>query len=474
MDFSKLIIKPEEVDLVIYHGRCSDGFTSALAAYVYFSKSDGYNVNGKKVEYYAASFNQAPPDVTGLNVIICDFSYKYDILLEMLKKANKLAIIDHHISAQLDLKNIPESNKVFDMCHSGAYLTWKYFYPDQDVPLFVKYVEDNDIWLKKMPNTEEMTCYTYSLPFEFEEYAKMLDETYIREVAIPVGTGMKRQNDIYIQDAIRTMTPRLVKINDNYYLVAYVNSSVCKSEIGNQVLTRFPFCDFSAIYSISDDHTSFSLRSHDDKANVSEIAVQFGGGGHRNAAGLTVNNSQYLPIHHVGEKDSIKLENDDLITKLRGITNRSENNGLGMLTEIVELLQPPKIINGKTLYRIIDSPNFIKYYKTKSGLNVVHADVSGMATGYNAKLIGKYLMQTINEKIGKTETRKLQKCCSILRILLNNPSFYEQVDVCIIESLNSVINQTQYKVHWRESNDGSESNTTLDTTLSAEEILADI
>ena len=32
LKFDHVCMKPEEVDYVIYHGKCSDGFTSALAA----------------------------------------------------------------------------------------------------------------------------------------------------------------------------------------------------------------------------------------------------------------------------------------------------------------------------------------------------------------------------------------------------------------------------------------------------------
>lgn len=31
------------------------------------------------------------------------------------------------------------------MDHSGAYLVWKYFFPDTDIPLFIRYIEDADL-----------------------------------------------------------------------------------------------------------------------------------------------------------------------------------------------------------------------------------------------------------------------------------------------------------------------------------------
>jgi oligoribonuclease NrnB/cAMP/cGMP phosphodiesterase (DHH superfamily) len=128
--------------------------------------------------------------VAGLNVLICDFSYKKDTMLKLVSEAKTLAIIDHHKSAEEDLKDISDENKVFRMDHSGAFLTWAYFYPLSPMPLLIKYIEDNDIWIKAMPNTRELTSYIYSLPFEFEEYEKLLDEKVLLGDTMQVAIGM--------------------------------------------------------------------------------------------------------------------------------------------------------------------------------------------------------------------------------------------------------------------------------------------
>lgn len=388
--YTSLTLKPAKVDLVIYHGKCADGFTSALAVYKYFKEFNGVNENGNVVEYFPASFNQSPPNVENKNVLICDFSYKKNILLQMISKAKSLAVIDHHESAQLELIDIPDEYKLFDMNHSGAYLTWKFFYPEPEVPLFIKYVEDNDIWLKQLPFTEEITCYTYSLPFEFEEYEKMLDDSYIETIAKVIGSGMKRQNDIYIKDAMSHCVKRFVKIGEEYSIVAYVNSTVLKSEIGNKVLSKYPYADFSAVYSMDDNFTTFSLRSLDDKTNVSQIATKFGGGGHRNASGISVYNSSLLPVYHI-------------------------DNG--------------------AMYKFLESDFLLPYTNT---------EVIKVSSCYmNPKILGKYLMQVVQEKISKTETRPLQKCCSVLRTKCNNSTYYQMFKFLIIES--QIIGSTKYE-----------------------------
>lgn len=287
MDFSKTNLKLDNIDIVIYHGGCVDGFGAALAVNQYYKRNNII----KNIIYFPGYYNSPPPNVQNKNVLICDFSYSKEITLNLISQAQNLLILDHHKSAEINLKDIPEVNKVFDMNHSGAYITWKYFFGSEDVPLLIKYIEDNDIWLKQMPFTSEVTSYIQSLPFEFTEYEKLLDENYINNTVIPSGIGMYKQNEYYIKQAIKRATPKFVLIDNKYYFGCFLNTSVLKSEIGSKVFSEYTLCDFSAMYNLNDNkpETFFSLRSEDERADVSAIALKYGGGGHRNASGITVN-----------------------------------------------------------------------------------------------------------------------------------------------------------------------------------------
>jgi uncharacterized protein len=288
-------LTPDEIDFVIYHDPCCDGFGSALCSYLYFKPWEGKNIHGKTVEYYPTKNHNKFPDVTGRNVAIFDFSYNRDATLEMMSKANKLLIIDHHKSAESELVDIPNDNKIFDMKHSGAHLAWKFFFPEEEVPLLIKYIEDNDIWLKQMPNTREVTSFIFTLPFEFEEYEKLLDEEYIKNTVIPTGIGMLKQSENLIVGALNYKQIKFVQIGNNYYMVVHSNSTVLKSDIGNRLLDKYPMCDFSSVYSTCGGTTSISLRSDNKKADVSVIAQKFGGGGHRNASGMAIHNTIEFP-----------------------------------------------------------------------------------------------------------------------------------------------------------------------------------
>lgn len=77
------------MSMCIYHGNCADGFGAAWVV----RKALG------EIEFYGAKHQEPPPDVTGKDVVIVDFSYKRPVLLEMAEEANSILIIDHHKSA---------------------------------------------------------------------------------------------------------------------------------------------------------------------------------------------------------------------------------------------------------------------------------------------------------------------------------------------------------------------------------------
>jgi oligoribonuclease NrnB/cAMP/cGMP phosphodiesterase (DHH superfamily) len=393
VDFSKLELLPQNVDIVIYHGRCSDGFGAALAFYKLFQPTGGLNANGRKVTYFAASFHIPPPPCTGLNVAICDFSYKKDVMLKLISDANSLAIIDHHKSAEEDLTHILEKNKIFRMDHSGAFLTWAYCFPTLPMPLLIQYIQDNDIWLKAMLNTREITSYIFSLPFEFEEYEKLLDENVLLNDILPVAIGMQKQNEIYTNEALSHVLMKFVQLDGMYFFVASTNTSVLKSEIGNRIFTKYENANFSCAYSMSDTTAYLSLRSTNDRTDVSKIASKFGGGGHRCASGMTV----------FGSCDFGNVLDVNVMYNLLNNIYVGESQLLG---------------------------------ETVVYLNCTH----------NRKQIGKYLLQTRyhDEVLGEN----VQECCSILRNVTKDNTFFVSCNISCVWNYDGFNNVTWFSISW--------------------------
>lgn len=284
-----------KINFVVTHGKCSDGFMSEIVVRMFLLKI-GIDLDTVIFyhAYYNTDFSKLPEMMKDKFVIICDFSFQKTIFDKMVETTNgNILILDHHKTAQKMLQDIPAEYLVFDMKHSGAFITWTYFFGFLNVPKAILYVEDNDIWTKKLPHTREFTSYMFSQPFEFDQYVKLFNDAYLIETVFPTGKGMVIQNDAHLKELDKKCIPYFVQIKNRYYFVACVNNAgLLTSDIGNFVLGTFKNANFSMIYSHNQftGNTNISYRSLDDRTDASEIAKVNGGGGHRNACG-----SGYVP-----------------------------------------------------------------------------------------------------------------------------------------------------------------------------------
>ena len=64
--------------------------------------------------------NNRSPDVTGLHVVLCDFSFGWTATKRILEKCASLKVLDHHISNESVIKKLPHDNYVFDIEKSGT------------------------------------------------------------------------------------------------------------------------------------------------------------------------------------------------------------------------------------------------------------------------------------------------------------------------------------------------------------------
>lgn len=281
------MLQPADINYVIYHNPCADGTGSAWAAWRFLKDL------GNDVTYYPTNHGAAPPDVTDKNVLICDFSYSKEILNKMIEQSKNLLIIDHHKTAQEALQDVSDEHKIFDMKHSGAFLTWKFFFPSDKVPLMIEYIQDRDIWTNKMPLIKEYAAWFSTLDHDFEVYDQYYDDAVFQSALETKGAAMVMKDRLYIEAAVAKSVVKFQIIDNRRLFVVYINSTtgVINSDIGNRVLTKYPLADFSVLYNIRDktDSTNFSLRSTNTAYDASAIATSIkGGGGHRNACGVTV------------------------------------------------------------------------------------------------------------------------------------------------------------------------------------------
>jgi len=257
--------------LCIYHGNCADGFGAAWAVrHALYSEMD----------YHAGTYNETPPDCTGREVIMVDFSYQREVLLEIAAVAKSVLILDHHKSAAAQLVDLPENvTATFDMDRSGAMIAWEHFNPNQTAPALLLHIQDRDLWRFDMEGTREVTSALFSYPYDFL-YWDQLMETDIQELK-DEGKAILRKHFKDVNELIDSNAHRADIAGVN---VPAINAPhFFSSDIGHIMSKNEPF---SCCYWDTEAGRTYSLRSAADGADVSEIAAAFGGGGHKNAAGF--------------------------------------------------------------------------------------------------------------------------------------------------------------------------------------------
>ena len=286
-------VEPTSVDCVIYHADCTDGFGAAYAAWKQL---------GNRAEYHPCKHGTAPPNVKGKVVAILDFSFDNATTKKMIEEAAGLIIIDHHKSAMVELHDI--SNTHFDMTKSGATLAWNFFHPGKEAPKFINYIEDRDLWKWELPYSKEFAAAFDMVPFEFEEFEKFEDDSVFDD-AVKRGSYILAYSKIVIKKVCDKASPRRYKDKD----VLVINSSHWMSEIGARLS---PHCDFAMIWYY--DHVGrnikVSLRAFHENIDVSEIAKNFGGGGHKKASGFTLPGDTNIEDLFKSEGEDVKAFSD--------------------------------------------------------------------------------------------------------------------------------------------------------------------
>lgn len=258
--------------LCIYHGNCADGFTSAWVV---------RKALGDAVKFHAGVYQNQPPDVTGMDVVMVDFSYKRAVLEEMRQKAASVLILDHHKTAEADLKDLEGVTCVFDVNRSGARITWDHYFPNEQPPAVLLHVEDRDLWRFLLPKTREIQANIFSYPYDFEVWDKLMTSD---PAALAVeGEAIERKHFKDINELVGVVT-RNFTIGGHTVPVANLPYTLT-SDAGHLLAKGKPF---AGCYWDTPEGRVFSLRSTDEGLDVSEIAKQYGGGGHRSASGFRV------------------------------------------------------------------------------------------------------------------------------------------------------------------------------------------
>lgn len=264
------------VPLVLYHSPCQDGFTAAWAVW---KKHPDW-------EFYPAKHGDPPPEVKDRDVYFVDFSYKRPVILDLARQAKQIWIYDHHKTAEADLVDLPPNVFVqFDLDKSGARMAWEAFHPGEMIPIIVKRVEDRDLWKFQYSDTKKISSWLFAEEYDFNKWdfcANLLEQESTKKEAEAGGEAILKKAS---KDTTELLQNKFRMIIGGYEVWAANLPYTFSSDAGH-ILAQDGL--FGATFYLDGMYAYFSLRSTDNGIDVSEIAKQYGGGGHKHAAGFKI------------------------------------------------------------------------------------------------------------------------------------------------------------------------------------------
>jgi oligoribonuclease NrnB/cAMP/cGMP phosphodiesterase (DHH superfamily) len=268
--------------VILYHND-QDGFGAAYAAWRKFKIKASY----VPVQYRGKDF--APKNLKNKEIYLLDICYDAKTMRNLLNNNKRVVVIDHHIGRKNEVKI--STGHLFDLKHSAAVLSWKYFHPQKNPPRLLRHIEDYDLWKFNLPRTKEIiaSLYTYSENFKiWDQLVADFEKVKKRNKYINEGKAILKYQDSLIKEIIGYGE----KVIFEGHSAFAVNSSVLRSELGDYIKRNKKA--LGIIWAYRNGIFKCSARG-DGRINLNELVKKLGGGGHKAAAGFTFKSSIKFP-----------------------------------------------------------------------------------------------------------------------------------------------------------------------------------
>jgi oligoribonuclease NrnB/cAMP/cGMP phosphodiesterase (DHH superfamily) len=232
-------------------------------------------------------------------VIIVDFSLQNKGDFTKLKQITSNIIwIDHHITAinkhsDIELEGIRRDGT------AACVLTWEYFYPHQGMPYVIKLLADYDVWTfhyGENTNYLQTGIKMYDTRPESSNWIKWLDPEYVAVEEINKGQELIDYRNIMYKGFAKSSYLGKFKgwFNKfkNYKLIC-CNSNVASSQLFDSIKTEY---DIMVRYNYNGEIYNVSLYTSNPDIDVSEIALKYGGGGHKAASGFSCKQLPFVKL----------------------------------------------------------------------------------------------------------------------------------------------------------------------------------
>ena len=276
--------------VVIYHKGCIDGTVAAAVVLKKFPKAKLFPLgHGYEPEDLEPILAEIDSDTT-IYTVDCGSGAE-----ELLAKGFSVTTLDHHIGVKERFEERAAENEhytfIFDNEKSGASLAWSHFFPDEEIPEFIKYVEDIDLGRGEYADgARGVGNYLYMFCDDPEAMLKELESDFeeLRKKGAVAALSANKE----IEEQL-TIPPIMIRIGEHEVL-AYnisIHKSMCAtllSEKENQTV---------AIFTMKGDVVNISFRGHEGQVPTPlTYATILGGGGHEYAAAARVSLPDFLKM----------------------------------------------------------------------------------------------------------------------------------------------------------------------------------
>ena len=325
---------------VIYHSIDLDGWMSAAIVKHWFITVQSVHKNVEVLNFIGYNHGQPIPDLSEYNqIIMCDISFSKEEMLKLYERLNSNFIwIDHHISAIKDnvLFNLEKGGNyhidyygIRDIEFAACELTWKHFFPNEEMPEIVRLLGRYDCFGHKGTNEEQKVL-------EFQYGARKCITNYEKAYHYLLKVIRDKKHGSYATFPIGMTT-----VNEIHVIGKFIYQYLCieaehtyrdgfaikfteeiTDGIGKNIISRKFICinkeRFNPINFGIDYHADgydgcacfwydnqkkirFSLYNDNGEVDCSKIAASFGGGGHKGASGFITDTENLLKITNGNE-----------------------------------------------------------------------------------------------------------------------------------------------------------------------------
>lgn len=293
----------------IFHANCLDGLASAVLV--------GRYLRGEEIEFIPAHYDDPFPEhINGGTVYIVDFSYPPEVLMESIHKIDKLVMIDHHASAErnyqphmIALHKYTEHQITFDTSESGASLVNRVLLNNSaPYDAAIQFLKEYDTFTFTDPKVVTLATYLKYIFVRATTNPNRVKEHVNRfEGFMKLYSGSQEARDKYMKSAMdfeKYEHVRLSKLIQDSKVLRMNKWGVLVGQFHKDEMTTvswllgngkiYPeetnWLILGTEFKPAHSQIVYHLRSTNPKeVSILPVAIEFGGGGHPGAGGITTN-----------------------------------------------------------------------------------------------------------------------------------------------------------------------------------------